>query len=236
MIKLTAEIEIKSTNDNPFRVGESQLGGLLFGNEIETIQKIDNRNILSCESSIEDVADEKTFSVGLNSSGGRISFSDPNLRFLHYANNRILKGNEKTTIFIENTISKTREKVGEYFASNWNYNNDNRIVDVSIYDGLEELQEIEFDGFYLNYDTMSNRNIGYIYNELQKAVPTKYKMQGIDKIDTNTQKMMYNTYINVPFLEAGNFWSQFNKISNLCLLRMYKTKDGETTVKYNGGN
>jgi hypothetical protein len=236
MIILTAEISLKGKNENPFILGESKLGEASFGAEYYTIKEsVDKKNILSLESEIRDRAEIDKPSFGLISSGGRLSFRDTGLRFLGYANEGILQGDEIVNIFLCNTISGEKEKVGERFATNWKYNTNDNTVEVNLVDGTEELQDIVYNGFSFDYFNSKSLYVIDIYDKIYNATPEKYKLKTKENLGEKTKNLLEKSNIGVPFLNPSNLWSQMNKISNLCLLHIYKNKNGEIVTVYDGG-
>jgi hypothetical protein len=197
---------------------------------------INSRNMIALNRSISYRGDNKLPSYGIISNVGNLEFNDLDGEIKDYAEQLLLTSDLKVDIYLNNTLTKSSEKVGVFQTETWDYDNDNNIVNVSIGDSLEELQDNEHDGFSLDYDNISAKSISWIYDKLVASAPSKYRIQSSINLDAVTKNLMDNTRIGVPFLNAGNFWAQFNKLSTLCLLRMYKTKNGETTVKYHGGD
>lgn len=226
MITLTAEIKIPQESKNPFIIGKGQLGFQRFGDFYYETEIIDKRNIISLESEIRDRADIDKPSFGLISSGGRLSFRDDNSRFLSYAQSGILKGNEKIEVFLNNTISETREQVGAYFANDWDYDNENHSVIVSFNDGLEEMQNIEVDTF----DKRENSE----YNGLKifEYMQSLSREKGFEVyIDPYYELVLSDTNIEYPYINGGSLWSQWEKICKTFCFSMYKNRLGFITFE-----
>jgi hypothetical protein len=235
MINLTAQMRIQGENPSPFRLGVSRLGENLLGEKIDNTEVINKRNILSLDSEIRDRADIDKPSFGLISSGGRLSFRDDNSRFLGYAKNGILKGNEPITVFLNNTISKTREQVGKRFATDWDYDNDSHSVSVSFSDDLQKMQDIPVD-FIEIYDMENPREVRMdeIYSILHKKTPSQYNMLAFEELDEETKLVLRSTSIAIPYIEKASLWRQWEKVCYNCLLQISIRKDGRTVCKYIG--
>ena len=237
MIKLTATIEIKRSLPNPFKLGVSRLGsGATFGTQVNTLQEIDRHNILSLENELFDRGDLKMPSWGIISNKGKIAFNDPNKRFLGYANNGVLVESAPVKIILSNTlVAGATETVAEMESDQWDYDNDNRTVSVTLKDDLEEWQEITIDG--IDYDPRNPvvRNLKYFYVYLWNKTKGNYKMLSFEELDAETQSVLENTYVQYPMLESGTLWQSWEKLAQVAQAHIYKKK-GVVIFKHNGGN
>lgn len=227
MIVLTAEIDV---NTPVFVLGQSRLGSSVFVSGGVTTKKIDKRSILSCETEIRDRADLDKPSYGVISSGGHLSFKDTNNQFLWYANAKTLRGNEEVRIFLENTITKTKEKVGSYFVSSWDYDNDNHSVFVTLTDGIEEMQSQDF---YASQSFMTNTNPTPLYNAYWNNLKASIQRRGwvfsgeeINKIEGIARNIFSTTFYN----HKDNLWASQNKLCQLLGLHTFINKNGRVFV------
>lgn len=225
MITLTAEIEIKGENPRPFVIGESRIGYSLFGNSVNVVEKIDKRNMISSESEIRERADVDKPSFGLISSGGRISFRDNNSRFFAYASNGILKGNEPVKIFLCNTLSKKREQVGEYFATDWHYDNNSHSVDLYFSDNLEYLQEKDFYDINISVDKYPRDFNNYIYSRIKSYASSlgfSFDNSSSD-MDVFLRKIISTTF----YTKKEVLWAEYNKVCNFVGANVFCGKNGK---------
>lgn len=239
MITLTVQMRIKSENPLPFTLGVSALGeGALLGEKIDETLKFDRRNLISLESEAMDRADIEQPSFGLFSSGGRIYFRDKNYLFLSFANSGILKGNEEIEVFLNNTISKTKKRVGKYFASDWFYDNNNNTIEISFSDGIEELQDIVVEKIlydFKRFDSLSGEDLSWFYKKLYEITPQKFGFKPFDELDSKTHERLKSVKVPYPFLENSSLWSAWDKLCQIGLLHIYKKND-LTICEYNEGN
>lgn len=237
MITLTATIEIKRSLPNPFKLGASRLGSsATFGTEVNNAQPIDLHNLLSLESELFDRSDLKMPSWGIISNKGKIGFNDPNKRFLGYANNGVLVEGAPVKIILSNTlVNGATEVVAERETDQWDYDNDNRTVSVTLKDDLEEWQEITIDG--IDYDPRNPvaRNLKYFYVYLWEMTQGNYNMLSFAQLDTETQSVLENTYVQYPLLESGTLWQSWDKLAQVAQAHIYKKK-GVVIFRCNGGN
>ena len=236
MITLTAEIKVKGENPSPFRLGVSRLGKGLLGETIDNTEVINKRNILHSESEIRDRAEIDKPSFGIISTGGSLSFKDNIYRFLNYANVGLLTEGIEIKIFLENTIKKTKKQVGQYYTTDWDYDNDSRSVSVSFKDDLEEWQDINVYG--INYDPRKpdSKTMSFFYEYLYSKTPPKYKMLPLSLLSQETQTILREISVVYPMLEEGNLWSQWQKLCESCGLYIYKDEIGQTVCKYAKGS
>lgn len=236
MITLTAKMRIKGENPLPFSLGVSELGGgALFGETVDVEVVFDRRNLLSLESNAIDRSDIQLPSFGIISNGGSLSFKDNNSRFLGYANVGLLKENQEIEIFLKNTLTKSEQEIGTYYAYDWNYDNDSRSVSVSFKDDLEEMQDLILSKIEYDFEKGEAKNLSWFYNQLRAQTPTKYGFPYLTSLDIKTKDVLNKTYIKYPYMEGVTLWSAWQKLCEAALLHIYK-KNKSTVCKYNGGN
>ena len=227
MITLTAQMRIRSENPFPFTIGVSSFGdGSLLGEKIDERVNFDGKNILSIESEIVDRGNIEQPSYGIVSNGGNMSFKDSNSRFLEMANAGFLKDGHEVKVFLENTISKRGVQVGNYYTSDWDYDNDNKSVSVSFKDKLEEWQEINIDEIPLS-NSGETLNMYYFFDILKKEAENRGFVFVLDESAINA---MTKTQSDTFYMESGTLWSNFVKICEICCIYMYQDKNGKVFV------
>jgi hypothetical protein len=214
---------------------------------------IDYRNLISISRSIFDRSDLKLPSYGIISNTGNIEFNDTDGEILDYAEQLLLEKGLKCEITLKNTLVEgANQTIGLFETDQWNYDNDSRVVSVSIKDDLEEWQEINvaeisydprnteskpFSWLYEHlWELTSNRNSYVNANGETITAKGNYNMFSIVELDEDTQAVLNNTYIQYPLLESGSLWQQWTKLCQVCQLHIYKNNDGVIVCRYNGGN
>ena len=240
MITLTAKIEINKGNPFPFVIGSSVIGGGdLIGSTINVTKEFDRRNLLSLERSIFDRSDLKMPSWGIISNVGNLEFNDKNGRFLGYANAGLLVEGMKMEIYLNNTLVEgATEKIGTFYTDQWNYDNDNKVVSVSLKDDLEEWQDINVNAISYDPRKPDKKPFSWLYEHFWGITTENgnYNMLSIDGLEEDTLWVLENTYIQYPLLESGSLWQQWTKLCQVCQLHIYKNNDGVIVCRYNGGN
>ena len=197
------------------------------------------RNLISISRSIFDRSDLKLPSFGIISNTGNIEFNDTDGKIRDYAEQLLLESGLKCEIKLNNTlIDGASETIGLFETDEWDYDNDNRVVSVSLKDDLEEWQDINVDP--INYDprVVEHKSFKWLYNHLW-GITTKndnYDMLSFDELDSDTQAVLNNTYTQYPLLESGSLWQQWTKLCQVCQLHIYKNNNGRIVCRYNGGN
>jgi hypothetical protein len=215
---------------------------VITGIYVEISINIDYQNLISLNRSITYRGDNKLPSYGIISNTGNLEFNDLNGEVKDYAEQMLLTSDLKVEINLNNTLAKTHEQVGIFETRDWDYDNDNRSVSVSLKDDLEEWQDIQVQGFsydpinpntILREKTMANL---YVWLQDSKRTPSKYQMLSFEDLDEKTQNILKSTFIKYPLLENNNLWEQWNKLCQVCGLYIYKNNEGKTVCTYTYGS
>jgi hypothetical protein len=217
---------LPSSNSHTIRIADWNAPNspvIITGLTVETVNSVD-RNITSASSDIAERTDLNNASYGVLSNRGQLSFVDIDSKYLQYYNQRVLSDNFQVELFIENTLNHKKEKVGSFNSGEWNYDKENRVVDISLKDDLEEWQNINTGIFDLR-----NRATGLdIYNFLVAQTPSTYEFEPLDKETT----YRLNIPISYPYMDSSNLWSQWNKLANATALHIYKNSEGKVSVHH----
>jgi hypothetical protein len=209
------------------------INGIYTGLTIE----IDRQNIISLEGPIFDRSDLKLPSFGIISNTGNIEFNDLNGEIRNYAEQLLLQSGLSCEIRLNNTlVDGASEVVAKMETDQWDYDNDNRVVSVSIKDDLEEWQDINVAEIPYNPRKVESKPFSWLYEHLWAITNPNYPMQSLKKLDEETYGVLTNTYIKYPMLESGTLWKQWTKLCQACQLHIYKNSDGVVVCRYNGGN
>lgn len=200
---------------------------------------VNRENLIGIESKIVDRSDLKLPSWGIISNTGNIEFNDANGSILQYIEEMILTSGLDVEIRLNNTFFEGKsELIGKFQTDEWNYDNDNRIVSVSIKDDLEEWQNINVEEISFNPKNPTPQNCEYFYDYLYNKTIKQgnYQMLSYDELDSDTKYILHNTYIQYPMLKGGSLWNCWNKLCQVCQLHIYKNSEGIVVCRYNGGN
>ena len=205
---------------------------------------VNYRNLISISQSIFDRGDTSYANWGVFSNAGNLQFNDIDGEIKDYAQQGILKDGAIVLVELHNDLDNYVKKLGEYYAKNWNYDENNKSVSVSLTDGLEDWQSINVPE--VTYDFKKYATSGQIayavtakvfYEILhQYSNTSKIKMASFEELDGETRNAIISTIIPYPYLRAGTLWTQWQKLCDLCQLHIFKNYDGIIICKYKGGN
>lgn len=186
---------------------------------------IDYRNLISISRSIFDRSDLKLPSFGIISNTGNIEFNDTNSEIRDYAEQLLLDSGLKCEIKLNNTlVDGASERIGLFETDEWDYDNDNRVVSVSLKDDLEEWQNILLE----EYPLQNAMTMYEIYEYLVGKTPSKWEFI----LDNETTTRLKNITCPYPYLESDNLWAQWQKLCEVCALYIYKNNDGKVVVQH----
>lgn len=189
---------------------------------------INDRNLISLNRSISDRSDITLPSYGILSNTGNIEFNDLNGDVRNYAEQLILTSGLKVEISLNNTLSKSTEKVASFETKDWSYDNDNRSVTVSIQDDLEEWQNIALEGIPF-LETINS--MYYVCTSLIQLTPIKWEFNISDNIYSYLKTISCR---NISF-EKGSLWSFWTKFCEVTCLHLYKDFDGKIVLSADFG-
>jgi hypothetical protein len=226
---------------------------VITGIYVEVSIEIDRKNLISIDRSIFDRSDLKLPSFGIISNTGNIEFNDLNGEIRDYAEQLLLQSGLACEIRLNNTlVGGATELVATMETDQWDYDNDNRVVSVSLKDDLEEWQDINVAEISYDPRVVESKPFSWLYEHLWKLTSNRssyvndkgetviakgnYNMLSINELDKDTKTVLNNTYIQYPLLESGSLWQQWTKLCQACQLHIYKNNDGVVVCRYNGGN
>lgn len=186
---------------------------------------IDRKNLISISRSIFDRSDLKLPSYGIISNTGNIEFNDFDGEVRDYAEQLLLESGLKCEIKLNNTLTNgATQTIGLFKTDEWDYDNDNRVVSVSLKDDLEEWQDILLE----EYPLQNTMNMYEIYQYLVSKTPSKWNFV----IDSFTRNRLESIICSYPYLEENNLWAQWQKLCEVCALYIYKNNLGEVVIKH----
>lgn len=214
---------------------------------------INRNNLISMSSQIADRSDFKLPSFGIISNVGNLEFNDQFGEIQFYAEELLLQSGLTCEIFLNNTLVDGKsEKIGNFETDQWDYDNDNRSVSVSLKDDLEEWQDINVEAVSYDARNPQEKPLMWVYEHLWKLTSNRnsyvnangeiitasgnYNMLSFYELDEDTQTVLNETYMQYPLLESGSLWQQWTKLCQVCQLHIYKENDGVIVCRYNGGN
>lgn len=229
----TNEHLIKITNWNAPKY-PLVLSGLFAGVSVGV--GFDKNNLVSIMYSMYERSDYKLPSYGVVSNTGELKFNDLTGEIKDYANQNLLVEGLDVTLSITNTISNKTKKIGVLKTNEWDYNEYNRVVSVTLKDELTEWQDIQVDGITYDPRITEPTSMGFFYDYLCEKTPRKYKMLSYVELDETVKDLLSSTKVPYAFLQSGSLWEQWEKICHACGLYIYKNSQGRTVCSYSLGS
>lgn len=201
--------------------------------------EIDKSNLIAFNSDIVDRANVQQPSYGVVSNSANLTFLDFNEQVIDLITQGILHSGIRVSVFLNNIDSGSSEQVCVMEIRELSYDNENRQVQVSLKDNLEDWQDMNVEAisyFLENGEARSPQTAKWFYDYLYSKTPKQFNMLSLAELDKATQEVLNNTTIQYPFLESDSLWNEWDKLCALCLLHIYMDNNGVTVCKYNNGN
>ena len=221
----TIEIDNWNTPDYPMIIT-----GLYAVKDLEITQK----NLESFSSNIMDRQSAEYPTYGLISNSANLSFYDFDESALDLIITKVLHSGAKVSVGLGDDETVVNEQICEMEIRELSYDNNNRKVDITMKDNLEDMQNINVSA--INYDQRYSHSqtaewyYRYLYNITVDL--NKYTILSFEELDNGTKFVLTNTVIKYPLLESGNLWDSWDKLCQLCLLHMYIDNENRIVVKY----
>ncbi len=188
---------------------------------------LDKSNLMDISRTISDRSDFTLPSWGIISNTGDIQFVDLDSEIADYAQMQLLKSGLKVIISVNNTLTHESEHVGTFLTKDWNYDNYNRVVQVSLEDDLLAWQDITIEGYKYTGQEATAKDI-YLY--LQSRTPSKYEFEPLN--DTTNDKLL-STKLQYPYFSSCSLWEGYQKLCELVGLHIYKNNNNKVVCIYN---
>lgn len=195
---------------------------------------IDKNNLLSFNTDILNRGDIKYPSYGIISNSANLDVADLDEHILDLIRQRVLHSKISVEVWLNDSDSNSQEPICVMQTRELTYDNDNRKVQISLKDNLEEWQEIAVPAIY--YDPVDGEPLDgkRLYLDLSKATPSKYNMLTFDELDGKTKGKIAETTFEYPVLDADTLWNEWQKFCEICKLYIYVDYRGKTVCKYGG--
>jgi hypothetical protein len=175
-------------------------------------------------------------SFGIVSNGGKIVFLDNYGTIKDLITKKNIKKGTEINIYLNNTILNIQSKVGKFWATQFEYDNDNKKVTAKFDDGLEELQKTLLTPIGYQPNSEKKFSFEFLYNFIYERTPSKHNMLRFRELDEKTRNVLSQSYFEFFILNSKNIWDAWNKLCEACQCHIFKTREGQTICIYNEGN
>lgn len=205
---------------------------IISGIYVELTLNVNKANTQSIDFSYFDRADKNLPSYGIYSNSGNIDLIDTSGEIRDYIDLDILKRGLTVKFYLEDTLSKVKQQIGQYITDDWDYNTYTQETTVSLTDGLQDWQDILLDEIGYNVETGTAITFGEFYSILHNLTPTHYEMLSLSELDEKTKKHLNLSYLAFPMLEQCSLWEAWDKFCVAMQGHIYKLPNGKTTFVY----
>ena len=169
-------------------------------------------------------------SYGIVSNSGTISFNDFYNEISDYIELGLLKEGALVNIWIENSLIPSQKyKVSEMYTDKWTYDEENKSVTVSLVDGLERLQDVDFEGIEYFPRVSQPKS----YNSILNILKEKTKYIGFKvKITGDVSAYLIGLTNPFPYMASSSLWSAWQKFGEATKTHIYKNSDGDITLHF----
>lgn len=219
----TVEITNWNTPDHPI---------IISGIYVELTLDVSKRNTQNIDFSYFDRADTNLPSYGIYSNSGSINLIDTDGEIKDYIDLDILKSGLVVKIFLEDTLTKVKQQIGQYVTDDWDYSPYTQETTVSLTDGLQEWQDIMIDEIGYDVENGKSMTFGVFYSILQNLTPENFKMLSLSELDEKTRNHLNSSVLVYPMLQQGSLWNAWDKFCTAMQGHIYKLPNGKTTFVY----
>ena len=205
------------------KLNKPNKGLIVTGIYVDITIMVDEKNLDSFTYGLYDRASNDEPSYGVVSNSGTLSFVDSTGEILDYANMRLLKDLTGVEICVSNTITKESQVFIKAFTQEWEYDNDSRVVTLTIADGLSAvLQNIPFyNDLFHAYKSSGDRAFVEIYNDIYEMVPSYFSMPSYDELNADVKSLIENISADSYKPEEGNLWAAIDAFAKAVGLHIY---------------
>lgn len=193
---------------------------------------IDRRNLVSFDGAITDRESVEYPSYGIISNSANLTFIDNNEQALDLIQQKVLHSSINVSIALSNTTTNTEEQIALTQIRELQYDNDNRQVNLTLKDNLEDWQEINGEAISYDFDNQGAKPFSTLYNHLYGVtIANGFDMQSLDELDEETRAVLDKTTIQYYLLESGSLWDSWQKLCEALHLHIYINENGKIVCK-----
>lgn len=218
----TVTIEIKDWNKPNYPL-------IISGIYIDVEINLDERSITGFEYNIYDREYNDKPSYGIVSSSGTISYNDTDRQTIDYIRSNFIDKYCSVSVYISNNLYSTKHIIAKTYTRDWEYDNNNFEVTVSLQDDLDKMQQYEFLGLKYSGDGMTGKQI---YNYLYDSTPDEFIFPEFDDLDEETKSFLTSSKINFPYMEKSSVWSAWDKFAKAFCCKIYKNNNDKIIVAH----
>lgn len=183
---------------------------------------IDGSNLISYEDAVTDRAKINAPSYGIVSNSARLSFIDNNNDVMDLAQRKLLINNLEMTAKVTDTKNKITQKLATLYTDKWNYDANSKIVEVTVKDPLERLQDIPAPIINFNPVSSPEYSMKQIFEGLQaETVRCGIDMVTFDDLPIDARDILEKTIVPYLYFDEGSLWQKWNNFCEVNSLHIF---------------
>lgn len=186
-----------------------------------------------------DVFDRKDISLpnwGVISNGGKFKIVDYNGEIKALIQNNELKKETRLEVYLKNTSSNNQVCIGKMYVNEWQYDEDDKIANAKLTDGLEKMQNINITPLKRNAKNGGTKTAKQIYEYLHaQTVSNGFDMLSFEELNTKTRNHLSNYTIYLAYIDESTLWRAWKDFAEAMQLYIFKNRSGRIECVYKEG-
>ena len=201
-----------------------------------TTYQMSYNNTKSIETKFIDRKDIAFPCFGVISNSGSISIIDSDGTIKRLGETNELKKQAAISISLRNTKTSTSNLVCEMFVRNWGYDDDSKIANAELTDGLEKMQDITIVPLNKDAKTGGHKTGEEIYAFLQsQTVSNGFDMATFDELDEQTKTHISKFLFKFAYIDSKSLWRAWEDFCIATQTYVFKQRDGKIVCVYKDG-
>ena len=177
--------------------------------------KITKSSLKSFERNLMGASSQNEISYGLVSNSASIELFDIDGRLKSYMEQGLISGTFPIKVYLVDTLTGKSQRVLKYYATDFNYNNDDFSFSVSMSDKLDELQNYDMDYIKIPKNTTLADTLGnFLENTNYVAL---YELYSDDISNVSSTK---------DYVYSGTVWDNVNQLCISDCMKGYVNEEG----------
>ena len=179
--------------------------------------KITKSSLKSFERNLMSASSQNEISYGIVSNSASIELFDIDGRLKSYMEQGLISGTFPIKVYLVDTLTGKSQRVLKYYATDFNYNNDDFSFSVSMSDKLDELQNYDIDYIKIPKNTTLGGTLGkFLENTDYSAFYEIYNDDVLISHVSSTKDYVY----------SGTVWDNVNQLCISDCMKGYVNEEG----------
>lgn len=177
--------------------------------------KITKSSLKSFERNLMGASSQNEISYGLVSNSASIELFDIDGRLKSYMEQGLISGTFPIKVYLVDTLTGKSQRVLKYYATDFNYNNDDFSFSVSMSDKLDELQNYDIDYIDIPKNTTLGGTLGKFLENTNYSVFNELYNDDISNVSSAKD-----------YVYSGTVWDNVNQLCISDCMKGYVNEEG----------